>query len=1592
MSATTVVGMGSSALKLDSLAATARRWYPDDPLADCFMAEYHRDVPIDDVEDLDLGDVVSVAAAHLELGRHRAAGQTLVQVIVPPAQTRASGSAVLLFVTDDIPFLVDTVRMVLDRRSLGIELLVLPMLSIVRNSDDELVEVVERGAARPPGTHVEAWTQIRLNGCHADLLSDVEDEVTAAISDVVRIVTDFPEMRERLVRVGRDDALVAWLANEHFVLLGAASYERRVGVTGEVSLHLVAGSELGEYRPDTRLDATAVGPPSKAGDVEVEPVVIARTEALSTVHRAVRLTSIAIRRATEHTVIEERFIGLLGSDAYRESVFAIPVLQERAAALLELSGAAAISHTGRAIKNVVETLPRDVVFELGQHDLASLVIDIVGLQERSIVRVFDVAEPVGSFCTVFVYLPRSRFVAGLENDVADLVADHYGGDVRDVETLVGSSSLARISMTVRTSGPVDLDRLAEIVDGATASWDDQARLALVARVGAHRARDVLSRVGAGIERDYRARVEPERAVDDLLRVASLIEQQDESVATSMSRSTDPATGKWRFKVFRRDHALTIAELVPQLAHLGLHAIEEHPSEFVVGDDTVRLYDIGVRLDGDVEPTDRQISEVQLGFRALLRGDVEADGLNRLVLAAGVTIRQVAVLRTYSRYLRQAGFPFSQKYIEEVLVRLAPIASALLDLFAARFDPASEPNPTESAVVTNALRSDVLGRLERVPSLDDDRICRAVLVLIDATTRTNAYRPRPDGTLSEEIAVKLDAKSVGFLPEPRPMFEIFVCSPRIEGVHLRAGAVSRGGLRWSDRREDFRTEVLGLVKAQMVKNAVIVPVGAKGGFVVKQGTAPPSDRDAIRAEGVDRYQRFIRSLLDVTDNLVAGGGGKTIVVHPPACVIYDDDDPYLVVAADKGTATFSDIANEVADDYGFWLGDAFASGGSNGYDHKVMGITARGAWESVRRHARVMGKDVETDTLTAVGIGDMSGDVFGNGMLLSTHLKLVAAFDHRDIFLDPTPNAVVSFAERQRLFDLPRSSWADYDTGLISEGGGVYPRSLKSIPISNQVRAALSLGAGITELAPSALLSAILRAPVELLWNGGIGTYVKASNESHESVGDRANDAIRVDGADLRCSIVGEGGNLGLTQLGRVEYAMAGGLIYTDAIDNSAGVDCSDHEVNIKIALASLVASGELSDVDRNALLEEMTDEVAELVLDDNRAQTLALMIARTQSLSMVNVHARYLDALEEEGHLNRALEALPNDKQIAERQGAGSGLRAPEFAVLIASTKNADIAQLVASDLPDEVVLEADLFEYFPRPLGERFPEAIRTHRLRREIIATSLVNNMVNLAGISFDHRMTEQSGASVADVARAFIASRNTVGFTGLWQEVDSLGSSIDLDVQIALFLDVRRMAERSTTWLLRRRRAPIDIAAAIDTFSAGFAFLSDSLDEMVGGRVATEMQSVRDARIAANVPPELAARSARWPWLHTSFDVIEIAHAESCNVADAGTAYWSVFESFDVGWLWDGIGALPRSDRWQTQARASLRDDLMTVLADLTAHVIRTAEGLPDAWIGANRSAYNRMIDMETEIRRAESFDLTTLSVALRQLRNLTVNATR
>jgi glutamate dehydrogenase len=1547
---------------IERLQAMAVERRPDDALFASFVGEYFREIPNDDAGSRRLELAYAAAVAHLRLGRVRQRGETLVQVLSPDLERDGweSERSVLMFVTDDAPFLVDSVRMVLDQHELGIHLLVHPMLHVRR--DDRRV-ITDAAAEDGP---IEAWTLIEIDRCDPDLGALLEGEIRDAIVNVQRAVADFAPMQARLRSVAADDPLLMWLADENFVFLGAVTYRRSAS-----GLVVEPDSLLGEYRTG-RLDPDRIDPPPFPGNARY---AIGRTDAVADIHRPARMAAIAVR--PDGTDDEIRFVGLLGSAAYRHSAFAIPVIGTRANEVISRTAGSIANHTGRAVRNVIETLPRDVLFELGVDDLTDLVEQIVGLQERRIVRVFDVAEPVGPWTTVLVYVPRSRFTATLPERVAALVAEHYGGDTRDLETFVGTSSLARISMTVRSAPSSDPSGLAEEIDEVSRTWGERAREALVDVLGEVEGHRVWSVVGPTVPADYEAGVRPSAAVGDLVHIEAMLSGRDE-MRTSFGKSIDALEGAWRFRVFLRDRPATIAELVPILQHLGLPPLDERPYVFVGEQATIHLDDIGVQVDQPVI-SDEQHAEVQRAFADLMHGDVDADALNRLVLAGGLDRRQIAVLRTYTRYLRQVTFPFSSVYIAAAIVRHPEIARGLAEVFDAKFDPRLDLDLPARRAHVESVRARVLAQLDAIPSLDDDRVCRAFLTLIDATDRTSAFVGR------DEIAVKLRPHDIAFVPLPRPEFEIFVCSAKVEGVHLRGGRIARGGLRWSDRPEDFRTEVLGLVKAQMVKNAVIVPTGAKGGFVIKGSSRDQADRDAVRSAGIDRYRRFVQALLDVTDNVVGDE-----VVHPANMVIYDGKDPYLVVAADKGTATFSDIANDIAIEHDFWLGDAFASGGSHGYDHKAMGITARGAWESVRRHARVIGKDVDTDELTVVGIGDMSGDVFGNGMLLSSRLKLIAAFDHRHVFVDPDPDPATSYAERRRLFELPRSSWADYDAGLISSGGGVYSRALKSITISNELRRAIRLPKTVTALGPDELISAILRAPVDLLWNGGIGTYVKAASETHADVGDRANDAVRVNGADLRARIVAEGGNLGLTQLGRVEYAIKGGLIYTDAIDNSAGVDCSDHEVNLKVLLDQLVRDGELTVKKRNDLLVEMTDDVARLVLDDNRAQTLALMIARTQSLAMVNVHARYLDTLEAEGYLDRHLEFLPSDKQIAERQAAGSGLRAPEFAVMIAYTKNADVVEVLDSDLPDDPALESDLMAYFPPGVRERFPDAIRSHRLRREIVATTIVNNMVNLAGISFDHRMTEDSGASVSDVARAFLASRDIFGFADTWREIDDLGSSISLDTQISLFLDARRMTERGTFWLLRHRRPPLDIGEAVDTFSAGLAFLCDSLDDVVSGRVLDDVDRLREARVAAGVPLTLAARSARWRWLHTGFDIVEIAHTEACNVADAATAYWAVFDAFDLGWLWDGVSALPRSDRWQEQARSALRDDFLSVLAELTRNVMRVGDGSPATWIAANERAMGRALAMHTEIRRAESFDLTTLSVAVRQLRNLTLTA--
>ena len=1553
-----------------------------------FLAETYEDDLVEHGDEL-----ARRAVEVLRFGMRRDDGEILVGVVSP----EGSPTSVLSVINLDAPFLVDSIRLVLERLGMSVSFMIHPMIDVDRDASGTLTAV---GAAVEMPIR-EAWTQMETSRCTGAAVDVLVEQVRSAVADVLSVVSDFDALRARADEVAAElsesppeghtategeqvSKFLGWLTRQHFVFLGAASY-RVVGG----KLDVVPGSQLGLLRSSQVVD------PALAGGDELVSIVRADDEV--TIHRHARPVCIAVRRIGSsgseagQVIGEERFLGLFSAAAYRASVSTIPMIRERVSWVTARSKVDPASHTGRALRTVLETFPRDELFEIGRDELAEVATAIVGLQERSLVRVVELRSPTSGWQTLAAYLPRSRVTPDVPQRVAALIAELTKATRMEFDTFVSTSPLSRITVAIRRAQPVteaELDALTHAVDELTQRWDDRVRSALNESLDEVEAARIADRYLATLPADYRSLTGPDLAVLDLQLIDGLLANPDTTTATAFVAAPQGAANtsglERRFRIYRRNSPLTLAELLPLLDQLGLQAVDERPFSLPVNGDVISLYDIGVRFNTDTVVSDAMLEEVEATFRQLLDRTVESDGFNRLVLVAGLVARDVEIIRAYAKYMRQTAFPFSLQYIEQTVARHPSVARLLVRLFNARFDPArtAEGRDQECAEI----KAELDEALEAIPSLDEDRICRTLGDVILATVRTNAFRPGRNGAKRDVIAVKLDPQLVPDLPLPKPMFEIWVCSPRVEGVHLRGGRIARGGIRWSDRREDFRTEVLGLMKAQMVKNAVIVPVGSKGGFVVKR---PPASSprgsiidtgDSLREEVVGCYTDFIAGLLDVTDNLVGGA-----VVPPPDTVRYDADDPYLVVAADKGTATFSDIANGIAASYDFWLGDAFASGGSVGYDHKAMGITARGAWESVRRHARVMGRDADRDPLTVVGIGDMSGDVFGNGLLRSPHVKLVAAFDHRHIFLDPDPDPGIAYAERLRLFKLPRSSWRDYDASLISQGGGVFPRTLKSIDVAPAVRKRLGIDAA--EMAPNELISAILRAPVDLLWNGGIGTYVKASVESNADVGDRANDAVRVNGAELRCRIVGEGGNLGLTQRGRVEYALAGGLINTDAIDNSAGVDCSDHEVNIKILLNGCVQRGEITVEERNDLLASMTEEVGELVLDDNRAQTMALTIARKQALAMINVHGRYLHALEAEGWLNRALEFLPTDRQLAERQSAGQGLTTPEFSVLMAYTKNANAIEVLGSDLPDDPFLEAELIRYFPQPMQERFGAEIRGHQLRREIITTQLVNQMVNLSGISFDHRVTEQTGTNVTDIARAWVAARDITGLPRLWEEIEALGTEVKLDVQLDLLLEARRMAERSVLWLLRRRRPPIDLDATVKEFTGPMRVLSTRYDDVLRGQLGAKTHSTWASRLAAGVNESLAERSSVWPLLHTAFDIIDISARFQTDLVSVAGIYWHLFDALDVLWLWDGIGALPRLTRWETQARSALRDDLLIGLADLTEDVIRGRSDV-EGWIAKNERAVGRLTAMFNEVRRGDTFDITTLTVGLRQLRNLSL----
>ncbi|MFF1559212.1 NAD-glutamate dehydrogenase [Streptomyces sp. NPDC058279] len=1612
---------------------------PDPGTTLAYLQRYYLHTAPEDLLDRDPVDVFGAALSHYRLAEQRPQGKAMVRVHTPTVEENGwtSSHSVVEVVTDDMPFLVDSVTNELSRQGRGIHVVIHPQVVVRRDLTGKLIEILGPDCdahgprtARPHDSLVESWIHVEIDRetDRADL-KQITADLQRVLSDVREAVEDWEKMRDAALRLADElpneptapdlreyeseeaRELLRWLADDHFTFLGFREYNL---VDGD-ALTAVPGTGLGILRSDPlhhgQEDAHPVSPSfnrlpadARAKAREHRLLVLTKANSRATVHRPSYLDYVGVKKfdAEGNVVGERRFLGLFSSAAYTESVRRVPVIRRKVAEVLEGAGFSPNSHDGRDLLQILETYPRDELFQTPVDKLREIVTSVLYLQERRRLRLYLRQDEYGRYYSALVYLPRDRYTTGVRLRLISILQEELNGTSVDFTAWNTESILSRIHFVVRvpqgTELPAltdaDVERIEARLVEAARSWADGFGEALIAETGEERAAELLRRYGNSFPEGYKADHSPRAAVADLVRLERLSES-DREFDLSLYEPVGAGPGERRFKIYRQGEQVSLSAVLPVLQRLGVEVTDERPYELRCSDRThAWIYDFGLRMpvssgSGDGHLGDDARERFQDAFSAVWQGQAENDNFNTLVLSAGLTWRQAVVLRAYAKYLRQAGSTFSQDYMEDTLRNNVHTTRLLVSLFEARMSPARQTAGTE---LVDAMLEELDGALDQVASLDEDRILRSFLTLIKATLRTNFFQMNDAGEPHAYVSMKFDPQAIPDLPAPRPAFEIWVYSPRVEGVHLRFGKVARGGLRWSDRREDFRTEVLGLVKAQMVKNTVIVPVGAKGGFVAKNLPDPSVDRDAWLAEGIASYKIFISALLDITDNMVAGE-----VVPPKGVVRHDEDDTYLVVAADKGTATFSDIANGVAEAYGFWLGDAFASGGSAGYDHKGMGITARGAWESVKRHFRELGHDTQTEDFTVVGVGDMSGDVFGNGMLLSEHIRLVAAFDHRHIFIDPHPDAATSYAERRRLFDLPRSSWADYDTALLSAGGGVHPRTAKAIPVNAHMREALGIEAGVSKLTPAELMQAILKAPVDLLWNGGIGTYVKATAETHADVGDKANDAIRVNGADVRAQVIGEGGNLGLTQLGRIEFARVGaggegGKVNTDAIDNSAGVDTSDHEVNIKILLNSVVADGDMTVKQRNALLAEMTDEVGTLVLRNNYAQNVALANGSAQAPSLLHAQQRFMRRLGREGRLDRALEFLPTDRQIRELLNNGKGLTQPELAVLFAYTKITVADELIHTVLPDDPYLRRLLHAYFPAPLREKFGEQIDAHALRREIITTLLVNDTVNTGGSTFLHRLREETGAATEEIVRAQLAAREIFGLAEVWDAVEALDNQVAASVQTRVRLHSRRLVERGTRWLLNNRPQPLEITETIELFGDRVSQVWAELPKLVRGADLEWYQSIMDELTGEGVPQELAAKVAGFSSAFPTLDIVAIADRTGVDPLDVAEVYYDLADRLDITQLMDRIIELPRADRWQSMARASIREDLFAAHAALTADVLAAGNGdaTPEerfkAWEERNAAIIGRARTTLDEIRGSDDFDLANLSVAMRTMRSL------
>ncbi|HEV2700545.1 MAG TPA: NAD-glutamate dehydrogenase [Steroidobacteraceae bacterium] len=1559
-----------------------------------FLRCYFSGVAQEDLLARDASYLARLALAHRQLGAQRAVGRSLVATLEDVGDAPHTLVAVI---TDDMPFLVDSLLLAFGSLGIGVHLIIHPVMDVHRDRRGAMLPATAAGADCR-----ESWQLFEVDRqLGAERLELIRTTLTATLADVRVAVADWQPMLQQARAACLDlqaagvphdadgaeaQALIEWMVEGHFTFLGYRRYRLRRGARRDL-LMPQAQSGLGILRA-SRSGTVPATPTVLTGALRKEArsaraVLVTKANSRATVHRASYLDYVGVRTfdARGRVTGEHRFLGLWTSSAYESSPRTIPLLKDKINAVVGAFNAAPGSHDAKAVAQVLETYPRDELFQATVGELVRSVRGIVNLYERAQVRLFARRDPFGRFYSCLVYVPRDRYDSRVRARIEMVLREAFGGSTVETQVQISESTLARLHVVVRAgSSPpprVDLAKIERALARAASTWQARLRDALTHAMDEATALDLWTLFAPVLPAAYTEQVTPAAALGDIAELVALGPESD-AMRLRLHRAAGEADTQLHLTLYRRGAAVSISDVVPVMENFGLRVIAEQPYEirWTTGSHArIQDFELAHATAFDIG---RLGPKLTAAIASVWFGATENDGFNRLLPLTGLAVREIMLLRACGRYLLQTGLPFSQAYMERVLQANPGVALKLFQLFDRRLNPARSAAARASS---EALEGAIAHDLEAVTSLDEDRILRAFLHVIRAMVRTNFWQ-RVDGANRPCLSFKLDSQAIPELPLPRPLFEVFVYSPEVEAIHLRMAQVARGGIRWSDRREDFRTEVLGLMKAQNVKNTVIVPMGAKGGFVVKRPRGTTADER--QREGISCYQTFMRGLLDLTDNIV-----KDRIVPPPLVARRDADDPYLVVAADKGTASFSDIANAVSAEYSFWLGDAFASGGSAGYDHKKMGITARGAWESVKRHFRELGRNIQAEDFSVCGIGDMSGDVFGNGMLLSRHIRLVAAFDHRHIFLDPSPDVAASFAERERLFALPRSSWDDYSKKLISRGGGVFARSAKSIALSAQMRELLGLD--VASATPLEIIRAVLTMPVDLLWNGGIGTYVKGTTESHAQIGDRANDALRVNGAELHAKVVGEGGNLGMSQLGRVEYALKGGRLNTDFIDNSAGVNTSDVEVNLKILLNPQVLAGKLQLPERNQILTRMTADVAVLVLRNNYLQSQALSTLEVQAVSRLPEHQHLIRQLERSGDLNRRIEYLPDDEVLAERHKQSRGLTRPELAVLLSYSKIWLSHHLVQSDVPEDPYLSRELERYFPEAVRSRFARAISRHRLRREIIATATTNSLVNRMGPTFVIRAQEETGAAPARVARAYTAAREVFEMRELWSQIEALDNRIPAQMQYTMLYETGRLLRHLTYWLLMRRPT-LSIDAAVGELRGAIRSLTAHLDEALAGQWRTGFDAVVARYASAGVPALLAKRMGLLDAQNSALDLVELAASGKVAVTDAAQVYFGLGARLGLDWIHAQVDALQIDGNWQAVARSGLRDSVFQSQRLLTGKALsQPGRGGPagriDAWVAANAASLAQWERMQADMRTAGKADFATLSVGAETLRRLT-----